>query len=175
MKRKFWIGLVMVMLAKNAFALGLSDDQRDNSQPVEITADSLEVQQEKHVAVFTGSVEAVQGEIVLRSDQMIVHYRQKKEGEQNGVSKIETQGNVFLATPKESAQGENGIYDVDRHTITLSGNVMVSSGKNVVKGTDLVYNLKTGESRIVSQSADGEVVGGNKGRVRGVFIPEGVE
>ncbi len=44
----------------------------DTSLPIEITADSLEVENERQVATFRGNVDAVQGEMNLRADQLIV-------------------------------------------------------------------------------------------------------
>jgi len=48
----------------------------DRDQPIEITADRLEVQQDKQQATFSGAVEAVQGELRIKADKLVVHYRQ---------------------------------------------------------------------------------------------------
>ena len=47
----------------------------DTSLPIEITADSLEVRQEEQIAVFRGNVDAVQGDLNLRADELTVYYR----------------------------------------------------------------------------------------------------
>lgn len=152
----------------------------NSKQPVEITADALEVFQKERKAKFSGSVEAIQGDMTLKSDAMTVYYTMdsdKTGADKNSVSKVETTGNVRLKTPKESAKGDKGVFDVGQSIITLTGNVEVASGKNMVKGEKLVYNLKTGQSSLVSGS-DNTVQGGEvqpvgkKGRVRGVFVPE---
>ena len=51
------------------------DFHHDSKLPIEITADSLEVLQDDKVATFLGNVDAVQGDLVLNSDQLRVHYR----------------------------------------------------------------------------------------------------
>ena len=53
------------------------------SQAIEITADTLEVRQSERVAVFEGSVNAVQGELVLNADILTVYYRESEGGQGN--------------------------------------------------------------------------------------------
>ncbi|PIR37762.1 MAG: lipopolysaccharide transport periplasmic protein LptA [Alphaproteobacteria bacterium CG11_big_fil_rev_8_21_14_0_20_39_49] len=144
----------------------------DSKAPVEITSDTLEIEQNKQKAVFKGNVEAIQSNITIKSDEMLVHYKSGGGESQNSVSKVETVGNVTLKTPKETASSNKGVFDVDKKLITLLGNVSLKSGKNVVKGEKFVYNLNTGKSSIVSdtkQEANGTE---KKGRVKGIFIPE---
>src|SRR5579864_7306747 len=118
-------------VATAQLALG---QKHDNSQPIEISADSLEVEQDKQIATFRGKVDAIQGEMHLRADTLVVHYRQKgdagskapqaksppKTGGAGGdpfgggaISRIDASGNVFVSSPEETAQGDTGVYDVD--------------------------------------------------------------
>ncbi|MGG2362149.1 LptA/OstA family protein, partial [Salmonella enterica] len=46
-------------------------------QPIDISSNALEVQQARQVAIFTGQVEAIQGDLRLKADTLKVHYRQK--------------------------------------------------------------------------------------------------
>lgn len=146
----------------------------DNSLPVEITADTLEVMQDKNIAIFSGKVDAIQGKMNLKAQKMVVHYlpkEQRQSSEQNSISKIIATGDVFLTTPNESAKGESGTFNIQKNTITLIDNVVVSRGKTVVKGDTLVYNLNTGKSTLNGSS---EATGTNKTkkqRVKGVFVP----
>ena len=142
----------------------------DANQPVEIQADRLEVIQKDKIALFQGNVEAKQGNVHLKADAMRVYYKEKAAGEQNSVSKIDVSGGVFLATPQETAQGAKGVYDVENSVITLIDNVVITRGKNVLKGSALTYNLKTGHSEM--KGGAGITADGKKQRVRGVFVPE---
>ena len=146
----------------------------DSDAPVEITADTLEIEQNNQKATFKGNVEAIQSNITIKSDEMLVHYKSGKDKigkSQNSVSKVETVGNVRLKTPKETAKSNKGVFDVDKKVITLLGNVSLESGKNVVKGEKFVYNLKTGKSRIISGTKKDANGTKKKERVRGIFIP----
>lgn len=147
-------------------ALPFVGTRTDTSLPIEITADTLEVKQKEQLAIFRGKVDALQGEMRLRADQLIVHYRDNKENpDQPGISKIEADGNVFVSSPRETGQGARGVYDVDRARIDLVGNVVLTQGQNIVKGDTLEMNLATGESKVASSKSGG-------GRVKGLFIPE---
>ena len=88
------IALVVVFLLTPGLAWAQVGTGYDTSLPIEITADSLEVQQEEQLAVFTGNVDAVQGELNLRADRLVVHYR-TNAADSNAIRLIEAFGNVF--------------------------------------------------------------------------------
>ena len=132
----------------------------DTSLPIQITADSMEVEQEAQRVTFVGAVDVIQGEMRLKADELVVHYRDREAAEQNQIYRIDVAGNVRLATPKESATGDTGFYDVDAGVIELHGHVVLTSGENVIRGDQARMNLETGQS---------EVTGG---RVEGIFYPE---
>lgn len=138
--------------------------------PVEITSETLEVRQAEQIAIFAGNVLAIQGDLKLKADTMTVHYRKNAEGsgDQQSVSKIVVDGNVFLANPNETARGDKGIYDVDANEIRLIGNVVLTRAENVLKGEAMVYNMNTGKSVL---TAAGKTIDGKPPRVRALFVP----
>ncbi len=162
-------GLVLGPAAARAqIDLGAS---HDTSQPIEITADNLEVEQDRQIATFTGNVDAVQGELVLKADRLVVHYRQDGETE-NNVSRIVAEGNVFLASPDSTAQGDRGVYDVDNDTMVLIGNVVLTRDENVIRGDRLTINLATGKSRMESRAAASGTSVPESDRVKALFVPK---
>lgn len=169
--KQFVAGVVLAvcLLVQPAFAQSLLP-KGDSSQPIDIAADRLEVLQKDKLALFSGKVEAKQGNVRLKADEMRVHYREKAAGEQNGVSKIDVNGHVFLATPQETVQGAKGVYNVDKGLITLEGSVVITRGKNVLKGNGLTYDINTGRSALQGGGTESSSTGG--GRVRGIFVPE---
>lgn len=145
----------------------LIQSNHNTDQPIEITADTLEVRQSDNLAIFRGQVDAVQGDMLLRADVLVVHYREERTSDdQLGVSRIDVEGNVFVSSPEETAQGERGVYDVDNALINLQGEVVLTQGDNIVKGDALEMNLETGESRVISDA------GASPERVRGLFVPQ---
>jgi lipopolysaccharide export system protein LptA len=168
--RLAWLIVALgVLAAAPAGAQGTSD-LLDSDQPIEINADSLEVQQEKQLAIFRGNVDATQGRIKLRADELQVHYRDAQggksgagggEGLSGSITRIDAVGNVFIWSPTETAQGDTGTYDVTEKQITLTGDVVLTRGENVLRGKRLVMNTATGVSKVDA--------GG--GRVKGLFVP----
>jgi lipopolysaccharide export system protein LptA len=146
--------------------------RHDGSLPIEITADTLEVQQRDQVATFTGNVDAVQGDLTLSADQLRVYYRGgETAGGAGAIRRIEAAGNVFLSSPRETAQGEVGVYDVGQQLVTLERSVVLTRGANVIRGDRLEYDLASGYSRV--ESAVPAVAGGEpRERVRAIFTPE---
>ena len=169
---------LLLLAGGGALAQGL-EDQLDTDKPIEIVADSLEVLQEDQIAVFRGNVDVTQGQIRLRANQLKVYYKSREEGGgdsiASSISRIDALGRVFISSPSETAQGDKGIYYVDRREIALSGKVVLTRGNNVIRGQRLVMNMETGRSKIdggaATASTGGAGSAGKSGRVRSVFVP----
>lgn len=142
----------------------------DTSLPIEITADALEVQQEEQLAIFTGNVDAVQGDLILHADRLIVYYR-ANASDSNAIRMIEAYGNVFLSSPTETAQGEKGVYNLDTDKVELTGDVQLTRGGSVIRGDRLEMDLATGRSRVSSNVAGIQQTGQGSGRVKALFVP----
>lgn len=172
MKMHTWMIAVSLCLVPMALQ-AQSASKLSNKEPVEIVSDALEVLQNEKKAIFTGNVIATQGTITMRSDSMTVLYRESADngadagGMGKGIYRIDADGSVLFTTPTETARGDKAVYLVDDETINLSGNVFLTRDKNMLKGTKLVYNLKTGRSVFTG----GAVAAGGGGRVRGLFVP----
>ena len=167
----FAVMLVGLLSLYSLVAVAEIDDlkERHNSEaPIEISADTLEVRQEDNIAIFRGNVDALQGNMLLKADMLIVHYRPNDDSDQPGISKIDADGNVFVSSPNETAQGASGIYDVDEQMIWLTGNVVLTQGNNVIKGGKLELNLESGKSRVLGADS----TSGPKTRVQGLFVPK---
>lgn len=159
-----------LLVAGAAWAAGAPVLSAHNSKaPIAIDADALEVLQAQNKAIFSGNVVAKQADVLLKADKMTVYYSNKSTSS-NAISKIEVNGNVYLATPKETARGSYGEYDTVRNFIILSGGVVLTKDKNVLKGSRLEFDINSGRSKLDGASSE---TGGSGGRVRGLFVPEG--
>jgi len=144
----------------------------DSESPVEITADSMEWLNDERIAIARGNADAVQGRYTL-SAQVLTAYMAEDSSEGSDtvsrIRRIEAEGNVVLSTPKETAHGRTGTYDVERKVAILEGSVVLTQGDNVFHGQKLTMDLTTGRSRLEgSMPADPS---GNSGRVRAIFRP----
>ena len=81
-------------------------------------------------------------------------------------------GGVTVLTKDQNASGDLGVYDLKTKTITLSGNVVVSQGQNVIHGERVVVDTVTGYARVESaSSANGGGGTGGPSRVRALIQP----
>lgn len=148
---------------------------QDESAPIEITADELEVRQAEQVATFSGEVDAVQGEMTLSADVLDVFYGDEAgaadgagdgAGEPMGdIRRVVARGNVVVTSPRETARGSEGVYDLRTRRITLTGDVVLTRDDNVLRGNRLEIDLASGVSRMRAA--------GDDGRVRARFVPAG--
>ena len=175
------IGLLLSVLAPMLACASAADAQglsalkgHDSNAPVDVSADRIEVQDRANQAVFIGRVHAVQGDMVMDSARMTVNYaRAQTPGADPQIQRIDASGGVTVTDPSERAQGNFGIYDLNKGIITLIGNVTLTRANNVVRGARLTIDTKTGRATV-----DGSTVGGGTsaaagGRVTGRFtVPQ---
>ena len=160
-------------LAAQTLADGLTGFSQNSDEPIDIEADSLEVIDSENMAIFTGNVVVRQADAVLRAGELRVHYEGGEEGSigpggGQRLSRLEALGGVEVTSEDQRATGDRGEFDLAGELITLTGNVVLEQGENVVRGEVLTVNLVTRESRLETPSTE---AGGGGGRVRGVFVP----
>jgi len=82
------------------------------------------------------------------------------------IKKLDAKGDVIVTQKDQIATGDSASFDMDKNVVTMSGNVVLTQGPNVVRGSRLVVDLTNGFSRVESGS-------GKDGRVQGLFVPSG--
>jgi lipopolysaccharide export system protein LptA len=151
---------------------------QNRDQPVQIDAATLEVRDKDKVATFSGNVHVKQGDTTMLCKTLVVFYEQdagtndkkgKAEsmpaaapgpGGQQHIKRLEARGGVVVTQKDQTATGDLGIFDMATNTVTLTGHVMMTQGKNVLRGEKLVVNLTSGDARVES---------GKHQRVQGLF------
>jgi lipopolysaccharide export system protein LptA len=193
MRREFWLAaLAAALLVSTAAAAqgqhpaaaepAANAQDQDQGQPIQIDAKSLEVHDKQRQATFTGNVKVVQGDTTMTCNKLVVLYGQEMGigGDRPVVASnstsdvvpntqnirlIEAHGDVTVLTKDQSASGDLGVYDPLTKMITLTGNVVVTQGKNVIHGGRVVVNSVTGNAHV--EPAPGTP----DGRVRALIIP----
>jgi lipopolysaccharide export system protein LptA len=155
---------------------------QNRDQPVKIQADSLVVRDKDKMATFSGNVHVTQGETEMRSKLLVVYYEdgakdgtkdaakpgpapapglkaaQPGPGGQQQIRRIEATGQVLVTDKDQNAAGDSGVFDMPTNTVTLTGNpVVITRGKDVMRGQRLVVDLTTGVSKL--ESGGGQVEG----------------
>ena len=166
---------------------------RDRNEPVKIEANSLEIHDKDRYAIFSGNVMVQQGDSTMRSRDLKVYYegslRNVQKGEKGGkddnaapaaaktvtndpaqrIRRLEALGGVIVTNKDQKATGDIGVFDMPTNTATITGNVVISQGPNVMRADKLIVDLKTGYSRMESGAKGGST------RVQGLFLPSSVD
>jgi lipopolysaccharide export system protein LptA len=161
---------------------------QNRDQPIQIEAASLEMRDKKKEATFSGDVKVVQGDTTMTSKTLVVFYEQaaaqpapapnaKSKGAKaapaapmqsttpgpggsSNIRRLEAKGSVVVTQKDQVVTGETAIFDTKANLITMTGGVVLTQCKNVLKGDRLLVDMTTGVSRV---EVDGS------GRVQGLF------
>ncbi len=136
----------------------------DSSQPLDTTAERIENRDSEGKTVLIGSVDITQGDRRLMADRVELLWTQTAAGERGDIERVIATGNVRYFSPTQNASGDRGVYELATETITLTGEVVITQGENVITTTHFVSNLATNDSSF------GEPGSGD--RVRAVIFPQ---
>lgn len=125
--------------AAQGAGISLGGGSFDSSAPVDVTSDSLSLDQESGQAVFDGNVLVVQGDLRMSAARIVVDY-----GDQ-GVSRLRATGGVTFVTPTEAAEAREASYTVQGGDVILSGDVLLTQGQATISGDRLAIDLASGK------------------------------
>lgn len=140
----------------------------ENGGPVAYSADNLEYFDGERRLVLVGDVEIVQNDAHLKADRVTLFFSgggassQAQNLASGDITRMIAEGEVYYVRPQQSARGDRAVYEVAQDAVTFTGNVVVASDENVIRGETLV--LQIGARRTTIRPQAGE-------RVRGVFVP----
>jgi lipopolysaccharide export system protein LptA len=161
---------------------------QNRDQPIQIEAATLEMRDKKKEATFSGNVKVVQGDTTMTSKILVVFYESSQapattpaanskaaaksvpmqsatpgpDGS-SSIKRLEARGHVVVTQKDQVVTGETAVFDTKTNLITMLGGVVLTQGKNVLRGDRLMVDMTTGVSRVESDS----------GRVQGLFQSSG--
>ena len=160
---------------------------QNRDQPIQIEAATLEMRDKKKEATFAGNVKVVQGDTTMTSKTLVVFYEPNSAagapaatsktaaksapiqsatpgpGGASSIKRLEARGNVVVTQKDQVVTGETAVFDTKTNLVTMLGGVVLTQGKNVLRGDRLMVDMTTGVSRVESES----------GRVQGLFQSSG--
>nr|WP_279100265.1 LptA/OstA family protein [Bartonella apis] len=114
-------------------------------EPVELNADNLEMRDKDGVAIFTGNVSVVQGDRILRTSKLIVHYA--KAPEDANKDKSDASSNTASDQAKGDAAtktaGAGGLGSTGVEKMEASGKVYIKTATQVATGDEGVFDGKS--------------------------------
>ena len=155
------LALGVAVLAPAAYGQGATvafgGIRSDTSQPVEVTADQLSVNQTDGTATFTGNVVVIQGDLRLGATTVRVEYA---TDDRTRVERIVASGGVTLVSAAEAAEAKDAVYTVANGQVVMTGDVLLTQNGGTIAGQKLSVDLKTGTGQM-------------DGRVRTIISPKG--
>ncbi len=159
---------------------------QNRDQPIQIEAAALEMRDKKKEATFSGNVKVVQGDTTMTSRSLVVFYNSTAApaapaanskaarsapiqsatpgpGGSSSIRRLEAKGSVVVTQKDQVVTGETAVFDTKTNLVTMLGGVVLTQGKNVLRGDRLMVDMTTGVSRVESDS----------GRVQGLFQSSG--
>lgn len=128
-----------------AFSLFLSGSalalSTDKDQPIEVEADSVDVNETEGISIYKGNVEINQGSIRLQAAKVTIHHPKGKS------EKLVAVGNPvrFRQLPDNKKEyikgrGKKVEYKINSETMYLSDNAVLIQGSNSFKSDRIVYD-----------------------------------
>ena len=153
----------------------------DPKAPFDILADKLDVDDNAKTAIFTGNVVTTQGESTIRAAELTAFYTGSASLGSTGdassaaaaLTHIRARKKVSIVSKDgQTATGDWAEVDVKKNLATLGGAVVLTQGKNIVKGTKCDIDMNTGQATIKTEpsSADGAMISSSDGDGSGQII-----
>lgn len=136
--------------------IGFGGVAHDAEQQVEVTADSLAIDQSTGRAVFEGNVIILQGDLRMAAGRVEVIYSDTDSA--RDVQQVLATGGVLVTRGTDAAEGTRADYDIAAATLTMTGDVLVTQGATAIAGDRMVVDMTTGNGTM-------------DGRVRTVLDP----
>ena len=138
----FLVALLPVVAFAQSAGIALGTGSFDSNAPVDVTSDSLSLDQDSGQAVFEGNVLVVQGGLRMSAAKISVTYGD------DGVTALTATGGVTLVTPTEAAEAQEATYTVADASAVLSGDVLLTQGNATISGDRLFIDLQSGTGRM---------------------------
>ena len=145
--------------AKDEKKGGTSAFEFNQKDPIYITADWMEFDQNKSTLTYKGRVVTVQGEMTIRSDTLTADYN----SDMKQIKQIVAEGKVNATQGNRVATGDKAVFDDKAKTVTLTGNPIMRQGNSQISGSRVIYFVE--QDRAVAEG-DGKV------RVQATIFPE---
>ncbi|MGA1561495.1 MAG: lipopolysaccharide transport periplasmic protein LptA [Gammaproteobacteria bacterium] len=150
------LALSFALFTTYAFAL-----PEDREQPIEITGDNSEFQEQQGYSIYTGNVHYRQGSMNIQSDWMRAEHPNQDiryaEAESRSDTPVRFQQLTDANKPPLYATGKRMEYFVKDEKVVLHGNAHAWQDGHELFGERIDYNLKTGELRATRLQSTGQV------------------
>lgn len=149
------LALSMLFIVPGANAQGLGLPNQARSLPVEIDADDgIEWQQKTQAYIARGNARARQGDVSVHADRLTAYYRKTENGGTE-IWRIDADGNVRIVSPRQTAYGEKGVYDISKGVFVMTGSPRLVTETDRITARD---SIEFWEKRSLAVARGGAIV-----------------
>ena len=142
----------------------------NSKEPTTINAAKLDYFEKEKKLIYSGGVEATNGDSRLKCSTLVIYLAKAPEGAApaaksdgpassgTSVDKAECLGPVTVVSKEDVGTGDNGLYDKPANKFFITGHVQLSQGSNVITGDKLTYDMATSQANVT-------------GNVKSLFLP----
>ena len=138
------LALWPALASSQATSLALNGFEFDGAAAIEVTADSLSVDQNTGIATFLGNVIIGQGAIRLSAGEVRVEY----SDETGAIARFIATGGITFVTENEAAEAESADYGLTTGILVLSGSVLLTLGPSALSADTMTVSLNDGTARL---------------------------
>jgi lipopolysaccharide export system protein LptA len=128
--------------------LRLGESLNLSQRQLEITSETLEVDQETGVSTFSGDVVVSQGDMRLTAQSLRIEYGSTGEDSRQRIDRLVADGGVTMVTEAEAVEARSAIYSLTDQTLEMIGDVVLVQGANILAGERFFADLRTGTGRM---------------------------
>lgn len=138
-KTKLASNLLLIILFAMLFATKVFALTDDSSKPINIQADSAEINDATGISTYRGNVEITQGSMRLTGDLVILETANKK------VQKITAEGNLSTFKQKTddgrvvNAEAKKMVYSITGNEIVLTNNAKLTEAGNTFASDSITF------------------------------------
>lgn len=133
-RAKTLLTLMLMLTGPAGFAL-----ESDKEQPIELAADSVDIDESKGVSIYRGDVDLRQGTIHVQADVVTVHQNKRKP------TKVIAEGRPVKFQQRSDkgpikGQARRVEYEVNSENLILIGDALIVQGKDSMRSDRIVYD-----------------------------------
>jgi len=143
----------VLMYPLTAFALST-----DRTQPIDIQADKLDIDEAQHISIYQGNVEMHQGSLHIVADKIVFYF-----DNDNNLQRLEIEGKPATLkqlndrNQKVSGSARKIIYTDNQLLLNLEGDALFNSDRDTIEGDWISVNTDTEALKAGSKKGENRV------------------
>jgi lipopolysaccharide export system protein LptA len=115
---------------------GAAMAEEQQKAATKITADRLDFDYKRMVAVFSGNVVAVDPDVKIAADKVTMAF-----GEDQEIKLVTCSGNVRIWYQDKTASARQAVYQAKKGEVELLGEAKLARGNDTVQGDRILFNM----------------------------------